>query len=150
MLAIHTSKYNALITSNISYYHPVQVSLLSSRSKSKSKSKSKSLYQCAPHSNRRDQKDLGKLALAQSLSLCCQQSRKKQYTFPPRFTTRSLTHRPSHFCQSPYKKSPHLKGGKDWNNHMIRNWLHNKFLSKLSDEIEKNHQLGLFALEAPC
>ena len=136
MLAIHTSKYNALITSNISYYHPVQVSLLSSRSKS--------LYQFAPHSNRRDQKDLGKLALAQSLSLCCQQSRKKQYTFPPRFTTRSLTHRPSHFCQSPYKKSPHLKGGKDWSDHMIRSWLYNKFLSKLSNEMEKILQLGLF------
>lgn len=43
------------------------------------------------------------------------------------------------------QKSPHLKGSKYYSDHMIRCLLNNKFLSKLSDAIAKNRQVGLFA-----
>ena len=43
------------------------------------------------------------------------------------------------------KKLPQFKGGIDWSDHLINNLLHNKFLSQLSDNLEKDPQLGLFA-----
>ena len=43
------------------------------------------------------------------------------------------------------KKSPHLKKGNDWSNHLINSLLNNKFLSELNEAIEKDPKLGLFA-----
>ena len=43
------------------------------------------------------------------------------------------------------KKSPHLKGGIDWSDHLINSLLNKKFLSKLNDNIENEPHLGLFA-----
>ena len=43
------------------------------------------------------------------------------------------------------KKSPHLKGGIDWSDHLVNSLLNKKFLSKLNDNIENEPHLGLFA-----
>ena len=43
------------------------------------------------------------------------------------------------------KKSPHLKAGTDWSDHLINSLLSNKFLSTLNDDINQDPQLGLIA-----
>ena len=43
------------------------------------------------------------------------------------------------------KKSPHLKAGNDWSNHLINSLLNNKLVSNLNDAVRKNPDLGLYA-----
>jgi len=43
------------------------------------------------------------------------------------------------------KKSPHLKAGHDWSNHLLTSLLNNKLMSKLDDAVRTDPELGLYA-----